>query len=118
MGKVTSKGIPVGILAIEYYLPEKVLTSDDIASVGILVDNAGNYTVLASSTTAAFAVGDTIRRTVQGSLISLINVTTGQLLLTTFNTDITSGYPGISLQAITGTPSDHIAANWSGGTFH
>ena len=33
MGRVTSNGIPVGIFAIEFYLPEKVLTSDDIASV-------------------------------------------------------------------------------------
>jgi hypothetical protein len=67
---------------------------------------------------SAVSPDDYIQGQVQGSLISLIDVTTGQLLLSTFNTDITSGYPGISLQAITGIPSDHIAANWSGGAFH
>jgi hypothetical protein len=66
----------------------------------------------------AVSPGDYIRGQVQGNLISLIDVTTGTLLLTAFDTNITSGYPGISLQANTGTPSDHIAANWSGGTFH
>ena len=66
----------------------------------------------------AVSPGDYIRGQVQGNLISLIDVTTGTLLLTTFDTNITSGYPGISLQAVTGNPSDHIAANWSGGTFH
>lgn len=33
MPKPTGKAIPVGIFAIEYHLPEKVLTSDDIASM-------------------------------------------------------------------------------------
>ncbi len=62
--------------------------------------------------------GDYIRGQVQGSLITLIDDTTGVLLLTTFDTDVTSGYPGVSLQAVTGTPADHIADNWSGGIFH
>ena len=59
--------------------------------------------------------GDYIRGQVQGNLISLIDVTKSTLLLTTFDNTVTSGYPGISLQAVTGTPSDHIATNWSGG---
>ena len=61
--------------------------------------------------------GDYIRGQVQGNLISLINVTTGSLLLTTVDTSVTSGYPGISLQAVTGAPADHIAGNWSAGKF-
>ncbi len=61
--------------------------------------------------------GDTIRGQVQGNLISLVNVTTGSLLLTISDTDNTSGYPGVSLQAGSGTPADHIADNWSAGTF-
>ena len=61
--------------------------------------------------------GDYIRGQVQGSLISLINETTGVLLLTTFDTEDTSGYPGISMQAVTGNASNHIADNWSGGIF-
>ena len=62
--------------------------------------------------------GDYIRGQVQGNLLSLIDVTTGTLLVSAFDTNITSGYSGISMQADTGTPADHIAANWSGGTFH
>jgi hypothetical protein len=69
-------------------------------------------------TWSAVSPGDEIRGQVQGSLLSLIDITTGTLLLSAFDTNITSGYPGISMQSITGTPSDHIAANWSGGTFH
>ena len=61
--------------------------------------------------------GDFIRGQAQGSLISLIDVTTGALLLTASDTNVTSGYPGISLQAVTGNPSDHIAGTWSGGIF-
>ena len=65
----------------------------------------------------AISPSDYIRGQVQGNLISLIDVTTGTLLLTTFDTNIPSGYPGISLNAATGNPSDHIGANWSGGVF-
>lgn len=61
--------------------------------------------------------GDYIRGQVQGSLISLIDQTTGALLLSAYDTSLTSGYSGISLQAVTGNPSDHIGANWSAGTF-
>jgi len=61
--------------------------------------------------------GDSIRGQVQGSLISLIDQTTGSLLLSAFDTALTTGYSGISMQAVTGTASDHIAANWSAGGF-
>ena len=64
---------------------------------------------------SAVSPGDYIRGQVQGSLISLIDVTTGTLLVSVNDTSISSGYPGISLQAITGNPADHIGANWSGG---
>jgi hypothetical protein len=67
---------------------------------------------------SAVSPGDYIRGQAQGTLISLIDVTTGQLLLAAFDTSFASGYPGISLQALTGNPSDHIAANWSGGILH
>jgi hypothetical protein len=60
--------------------------------------------------------GDYVRGQVQGSLISLIDQTTGALLLSAFDTSLTSGYSGISLQAVTGNPSDHIASNWSAGS--
>lgn len=64
---------------------------------------------------SAVSPGDVVRGQVQGNLISLIDVTNGTLLLTTFDKSFSSGYPGISLQALTGNPNDHIAANWSGG---
>jgi hypothetical protein len=88
------------------------------ASRIVEVLHATIITLVTDQQWSAVSPGDYIRGQVQGSLISLIDVTTGQLLLTTFKTDITSGYPGISLQAVRGNPSDHIAANWSGGTFH
>ncbi len=68
-------------------------------------------------TWSAVAPGDYIRGQVQGTLISLIDVTTGTLLLSASDSNITAGYPGISMQVINGNPADHIAANWSGGTF-
>jgi Bacterial Ig-like domain (group 2)/Abnormal spindle-like microcephaly-assoc'd, ASPM-SPD-2-Hydin len=61
---------------------------------------------------------DYIRGQVQGSLISMVDVTQGTLLLTVNDTSITSGYPGVTLQTVSGSPSDHIAANWSGGGFN
>jgi len=62
--------------------------------------------------------GDYVRGQVQGSLISLIDVTSGTLLLTIVDSTYTSGYPGISLQALSGNPANQIATNWSGGGFH
>jgi hypothetical protein len=66
------------------------------------------------TTYSAVSPGDYIRGQAQGSLISCIDVTTGVLFLTAFDTSITSGFPGWSLNPIQGTP---IAANWSGGRF-
>ncbi|HEY5176453.1 MAG TPA: Ig-like domain-containing protein [Terriglobales bacterium] len=66
---------------------------------------------------SAVSPGDYIRGQVQGTLVSLVDVTTGVLLLSASDSNITAGYPGISMQVINGNPTDHIAANWSGGTF-
>lgn len=74
--------------------------------------------LIVDTTWSSVAPGDYIRGQVQGNLLSLIDVTTGTLLISAFDTNITSGYAGISMQADTGTPADHIGANWSGGTFH
>jgi hypothetical protein len=79
---------------------------------GIITDLA------VDSVWSSVSPGDYIRGQVQGNLISLIDMTMGTLLLSAFDTNIASGYPGISLQALNGTPSDHIAAHWSGGTLH
>jgi len=87
------------------------------ARIDWILNGAITFLVVDQQWTAV-SPGDYIRGQVQGNLISLIDVTKGTLLLTAFDTNITSGYPGISLQANTGLPSDHIAANWSGGTFH
>jgi hypothetical protein len=81
----------------------------------VKVLNGTIITLVIDQQWSAVSPGDYIRGQALGSLISLIDVTTGQLLLTTFDTSFTSGYPGISLQAVNGNPSDHIAANWSGG---
>jgi hypothetical protein len=66
---------------------------------------------------SSISAGNYIRGQVQGNLISLINVTTGTLLLSAFDTNLSSGYPGMSLQLLSGTSSNDIATNWSGGTF-
>ncbi len=84
-------------------------------SVGIDKDTNGNPVVLATdSTNCAVAPGDVVRFQAQGPLLSYIDVTTGTLLLSTFDTEITGGSPGWSLNPIGGTPT---AANWSGGQF-
>jgi hypothetical protein len=81
----------------------------------VRVLNGTITTVVVDQQWSAVAAGDYIRGQVQGSLISLIDQTTGVLLLSAFDTNISSGYPGASLQAYTGNPPDHIAANWSAG---
>ncbi len=84
-------------------------------SVLIDRDINGQPTVLAAdSTYCAVAAGDYVRLQAQGPLLSYIDVTTGALLLTTLDTQITGGSPGWSLNPGGGTP---MAANWSGGGF-
>jgi uncharacterized protein YjdB len=83
----------------------------------VKVVNGVITTLVIDNQWSSVSPGDYIRGQAQGPLISLIDVTTGALLLTTYDTTLTSGYPGISMQAFTGNPSDHIAANWSGGSF-
>jgi LmbE family N-acetylglucosaminyl deacetylase len=78
-------------------------------------DISGAPTVLASdSTYCAVASGDYIRLQAQETLLSYIDVTTGSLLLTTMDSQITGGSPGWSLNPNGSTPR---AANWSGGEF-
>jgi hypothetical protein len=72
--------------------------------------------LIIDQTWSSVAPKDYIRGQAQGSLISLIDQTTGRLLVAASDTSITGGYSGISLQAVTGAPSDHIAANWSAGS--
>ncbi len=84
-------------------------------SVGIDKDTNGSPVVLATdSSNCAVAPGDVVRFQAQGPLLSYIDVTTGTLLLSTFDTQITGGSPGWSLNPVGGTPT---AANWSGGQF-
>jgi hypothetical protein len=79
----------------------------------------GVITPLVIDTTwSAVSPGDYIRGQAQGNLLSLIDVTTGTLLLSVADSNVTSGYPGISMQVLNGTTVDHIAGNWSGGVFH
>jgi len=89
-----------------------------VASVRILkVINGAITNLTTDQQWSTVNPGDYIRGQVQGSLISLIDQTTGVLLLSTFDTSLASGYSGISMQAVTGNPSDHIATNWSAGSF-
>lgn len=84
-------------------------------SASIDRDINGAPVVLATdSTYCSITAGDYLRLQVQGSLLSYIDVTTGALLLTAVDTQITGGSPGWSLNPTGGTPS---ADNWTGGGF-
>jgi len=84
-------------------------------SVVIDRDINGAPSVLASdSHYCSVTSGDYVRLQAQGQLLSYVDVTTGALLLTVLDSQITGGFPGWSLNPIGGTP---IAANWSGGQF-
>ena len=92
-----------------------VLGGPGTCSVSIDRDINGAPVVLATdSTYCSVSAGDYMRLQVQGSLLSYIDATTGQLLLTAIDTQITGGSPGWSLNPNGGTPT---AANWSGGGF-
>jgi len=89
-----------------------------VAEVRIASVINGVITPLVIDTTwATVNQGDYIRGEARGNLISLIDVTTGSLLLTVTDSNVTSGYPGVSLQMLDGATSDHISGNWSGGIF-
>lgn len=84
-------------------------------SVSIDRDINGAPVVLATdSTYCSVSAGDYLRLQVQGGLLSYIDATTGALLLTVYDNQITGGSPGWSLNPVGGTPT---AANWSGGSF-
>jgi LmbE family N-acetylglucosaminyl deacetylase len=84
-------------------------------SVSIDRDINGAPVVLATDTTYCnVAAGDYLRLQVQGSLLSYIDATTGALLLTVTDSQITGGSPGWSLNPVGGTPT---ADNWTGGGF-
>lgn len=87
--------------------------SPGTCSVNIDRDLTGNPVVLATdSTYCSVAPGDYVRLQVQGSLLTYVDVTTGSLLLTVIDSQITGGSPGWSLNPGGGTPT---AANWSAG---
>ena len=91
------------------------LGSPGSCSVTMDRDISGAPVVLATdSRYCSVSPGDYVRLQAQGSLLSYIDVTTGTLLLTAIDTEITGGSPGWSLNPQGGTP---IAANWSGGGF-
>jgi hypothetical protein len=83
----------------------------------IKVVNGSVTTLIVDQQWSSVSPGDFIRGQVQGSLFSLIDQTTGVLLLTINDTEVTSGFPGISTSVGAGTPLDHISDNWSGGKF-
>jgi len=84
-------------------------------SVSIDRDINGAPVVLATdSQYCSVNAGDYLRLQIQGGLLSYIDASTGALLLTVYDTQITGGSPGWSLNPVGGTPT---AANWSGGSF-
>ena len=101
-----------------YVLDVNLTGAPGTAQTRIAIVINGIITPLAiDQTWSQVSPGDYIRGQVQGTLVSLVDITTGSLLLSASDSNITAGYPGISMQVINGNPTDHIAANWSGGTF-
>ena len=101
-----------------YVLDVNLMGGPGVAETRIATVINGVITPLViDQTWSAVSAGDYIRGQVQGTLVSLIDVTTGVLLLSASDSNITAGYPGISMQVLNGATTDHIAANWSGGTF-
>jgi hypothetical protein len=90
-------------------------TGVSIASVAILLDLAGTYTTLASSTTATVGAGDTVRCQVQGTVLTLLDRTTSTTLLTATDTSITAGYPGLVVSAGSTSVASYSLMNWAGG---
>ncbi|MDW5265028.1 MAG: Ig-like domain-containing protein, partial [Edaphobacter sp.] len=102
------------------YIADVNLTgAPGVAETRIVSVINGTITPLIIDTTwSTVNQGDYIRGEVRGNLISMIDVTTGSLLLTITDPNVLAGYPGISMQALDGSTADHVAGNWSGGTFH
>ena len=102
------------------YITDVNLTgAPGVAETRIVSVINGTITPLIIDTTwSTVNQGDYIRGEVRGNMISMIDVTTGSLLLTIIDPNVLAGYPGISMQALDGSTTDHVAGNWSGGTFH
>ena len=84
-------------------------------SVTLDRDDAGTPTVLGTdSTHCTVNPGDYIRTQAQGELISMIDATTGSLLLTSYDSTYAGGSPGIALIPVSAMST---ADNWSGGGF-
>jgi LmbE family N-acetylglucosaminyl deacetylase len=79
------------------------------ANVYILLDNAGNQSLLASSSSATVLPGDYIQLSVQGSTITFTNVTRSTTLLTATDSTLVTGYPGMYVA------DGGVLANWSAG---
>jgi Concanavalin A-like lectin/glucanases superfamily/Bacterial Ig-like domain (group 2) len=101
-----------------YVLDVNLTGAPGIAETRIATVVNGTITPLViDQTWSAVNPGDYIRGQVNGNLLSLIDVTTGSLLLSATDSTILSGYPGISMQVLNGSTVDHVSGNWSGGLF-
>jgi hypothetical protein len=102
------------------YVPDLNITGAPGTAMTRIVKVVGGAitTLVVDRQWSAVSPGDIIRGQVQGNLISLIDETTGVLLITTVDADVTSGFPGMSMAVGNiEPPSDHSATNWSGGKF-
>jgi trimeric autotransporter adhesin len=86
------------------------------ATVGIVLDSAGTYSTLATSTTATVNAGDMIGCTVIGTSLAMTDETASTVLLTASDSTIPSGYPGVVDSAGSGPVTNYVMANWTAGT--
>ena len=79
------------------------------ANVYIILNSRGNRSIIASSSTATVLANDYLQLTVQGTTLTLTDVTQSETLLTVTDSTLAAGYPGLYVG------SGGIVANWSAG---
>lgn len=85
------------------------------ASVSILLDVAGTYSVLANTAIATVNPGDVVRCSIQGTAITMTDQTTSSTLLSVTDNTISSGYPGLVNMAGSTSVTNYTLANWDAG---
>jgi trimeric autotransporter adhesin len=104
-----SSGPAVRMSSNAYYAGTVGSFGSGNADVYIILKSGGNRSIIASSNTATVMANDYLQLTVQGTAVTLTDVTQSETLLTVTDSTLMAGYPGICVG------SGGIVANWSAG---
>jgi LmbE family N-acetylglucosaminyl deacetylase len=104
-----SSGPAVRMTSNAYYAGTVGSLGNGTAQVYIILDNAGSRSIIASSSTATVLANDYLQLTVQGTTLTLTDVTQSATLLTVTDSTLATGYPGLYVG------SGGSLANWSAG---